>query len=59
MSRVIKELWADVKANRDFVFIETLSGNGLYFSDPKGKKFYLPHTATDDELGESVGSIGC
>lgn len=47
--------WADVKVNKDFIFIQTHSGwwtGGL--PDPLGKQFYLEHTVSDEELGQAL-----
>jgi len=50
----VKEKWADVRANKDFIFVQTLSGNGVALPDPLGNKFFLSHSSTDDELGQSL-----
>lgn len=46
--------WASVYFNGDFYLASTSSGYGHCVSDPAGFEGYLPHSATDDELGKAV-----
>ncbi len=41
MNGTIQKLWAEVKANRDFIFVQTLSGHVIALPDPKGRSFFL------------------
>lgn len=54
MNGTIQKLWAEVKANRDFIFVQTLSGNVIALPDPKGKSFFLSRVSPDNELGTSL-----
>jgi hypothetical protein len=46
--------WTYVKFNNDFIFVETYSGYFNCLPDPDGKKYFLPPSSTNGELGGSV-----
>lgn len=54
MNGTIQKLWAEVKANRDFIFVQTLSGHAIALPDPKGRSFFLSRVSPDNELGASL-----
>ncbi|MDN0125252.1 contact-dependent growth inhibition system immunity protein [Yersinia aleksiciae] len=49
-----KKSWAYIKANKDFISVETYSGYWNYLPDPKGKQYQLSPISSDDELGLAV-----
>lgn len=50
----MKTAWADVKANADFICIETYSGYGSCRADYKGVMHLLPPDVPDQALGEAL-----
>lgn len=54
MNEVVKASWCNVKANKEFIFVATLSGYRAYRADPKGVEHLLPPDADNEVLGAAV-----
>ncbi|MFK8258173.1 contact-dependent growth inhibition system immunity protein [Erwinia sp. AnSW2-5] len=51
MNNKVKAQWAGAKTNKDFICIDTWSGYGAIFRDPKGVQHLTSHNVSDSDLG--------
>lgn len=56
MNEIVRTAWAAVKANHDFICVQTFSGYRSCRADPEGGQYLLSVDVSDVSLGEAVQS---
>lgn len=56
MNGIVRTAWAAVKANSDFICVQTFSGYRSSRADPEGRQYLLSVDVSEESLGEAVQS---